>query len=162
MDELRAEFEVAKNSSRNRRKNLLALQRKIAALKFLDPTCGSGNFLTEIYIKLRRLENEILKELLDSQIQLGELNDPIKVSIQNFYGIEINNFAVTVAQTALWIAELKLKRETEEIVHKGLELFPLKSYPNIIQANALHVDWKNFSPDVDYIISNPPFVGNRL
>ena len=113
MDELRFEFEIAKKSVRNRRKNLLALQDKISALKFLDPACGSGNFLTETYICLRRLENEILKELLGSQIQLGELNDPIKVSIKNFYGIEINNFAVTVAQTALWIAELKMKRETE-------------------------------------------------
>ena len=162
MDELRGEFETIKKSSRNRRKNLLELQNKIAALKFLDPACGSGNFLTETYIQLRRLENEILKELLGSQIQLGELNDPIKVSIQNFFGIEINNFAVVVAQTALWIAELKMKRETEEIVHKSLDLFPLKTYANIIEANALHVDWKNFAPDVDYIISNPPFVGNRL
>lgn len=162
MDDLRGEFEIAKKSVRNRRKNLLALQDKISALKFLDPACGSGNFLTETYICLRRLEDEILKELLGSQIQLGELDDPIKVNIKNFYGIEINNFAVTVAQTALWIAELKLKHETEEIVHKSLDLFPLKNYPNIIQANALHVDWKNFAPDVDYIIGNPPIVGNRL
>ena len=157
IDELRFEFEVAKKSARNRRKNLLALQDKIAALKFLDPACGSGNFLTETYICLRRLENEILKELLGTQIQLGELVDPIKITIQNFYGIEINNFAVVVAQTALWIAELKMKRETEEIVHKSLELFPLKIYPNIIQANALHVGW----PKTDYIISNPPFVGHQ-
>ena len=134
------------------------MQDKIAALKFFDPACGSGNFLTETFISLRRLENEILKELLGSQIQLGELNDPIKVSIQNFYGIEINNFAVVVAQTALWIAELKMKRETEEIVHKSLELFPLKSYSNIIQANALHVEW----PKTDYIISNPTFVGASM
>ena len=162
MDDLRVEFESIKKSSRNRRKNFLALQDKIAALKFLDPACGSGNFLTETYICLRRLENEILKELLGSQIQLGELDDPIKVSIQNFFGIEINNFAVTVAQTALWIAELKMKRETEEIVHKNLELFPLKSYANILETNALHVDWKNFAPDVDYIISNPPFVGASM
>ena len=158
MDELRGEFETIKKSARNRRKNLLELQDKIAALKFLDPACGSGNFLTETYIQLRRLENEILKELLGTQITLGELDDPIKITIQNFYGIEINNFAVTVAQTALWIAELKMKRETEEIVHKGLELFPLKSYPNIIQANALHVDWEK----TDYIISNPPFVGASM
>ena len=161
LDDLRAEFDAIKNSSRNRRKNLLALQDKIAALKFFDPASGSGNFLTETYICLRRLENDILKEL-DNKIILGELDDPIKVSIQNFYGIEINNFAVVVAQTALWIAELKMKRETEEIVHKGLELFPLKSYSSIIQANALHVDWKDFSPDVDYIISNPPFVGASM
>lgn len=161
MDDLRADFDTIKQTVRNRRKNLLELQDKIAALKFLDPACGSGNFLTETYICLRRLENEILKELLGTQIQLGELVDPIKITIQNFYGIEINNFAVVVAQTALWIAELKMKRETEEIVHKGLDLFPLKSYPNIIQANALQIDWKNFAPDVDYIISNPPFVGRR-
>ena len=158
MDELRTDFSTVKTSTRNRKENLRALQNKIAALKFLDPACGSGNFLTETYIQLRRLENEILKELLGTQITLGELDDPIKVSIQNFYGIEINNFAVTVAQTALWIAELKMKRETEEIVHKGLELFPLKSYPNILEANALHVDWAK----TDYIISNPPFVGASM
>ena len=158
MDELRGEFEAIKKSARDSLKNLLSLQDKIASLKFLDPACGSGNFLTETYIQLRRLENEILQELLSTH---DELDCTIKVSIKNFYGIEINNFAVVVAQTALWIAELKMKRETEEIVHKGLELFPLKSYPNIIQANALHVDWKNFAPEVNYIISNPPFVGHQ-
>lgn len=158
MNDLRGEFESIKKSTRNRKKNLLELQDKIAALKFLDPACGSGNFLTETYICLRRLENDILKELLGNKIALGELEDPIKVSIQNFFGIEINNFAVTVAQTALWIAELKMKRETEEIVHKGLELFPLKTYPNIIQDNALHIGWAK----TDFIISNPPFVGASM
>ena len=158
MDELRSEFDAIKKSARNRKENLRALQNKIAALKFFDPACGSGNFLTETYIQLRRLENEILKELLGSQITLGELDDPIKITIQNFYGIEINNFAVTVAQTALWIAELKMKRETEAIVHKSLDLFPLKTYANIIEANALHVDWAT----TDYIISNPPFVGASM
>ena len=161
-DDLRNEFDAAKKSARNRRKNLLALQNKIAALKFLDPACGSGNFLTETFISLRRLENDILKELLGTQITLGELDDPIKVSIQNFYGIEINNFAVVVAQTALWIAELKMKRETEAIVHKGLDLFPLKTYANILEDNALHVDWNAFAPAVDFIISNPPFVGASM
>ena len=141
LDDLQAEFEFAKQSARTRRKNLFELQNKISALKFLDPACGSGNFLTESYISLRRIENLILQELLGNQILLGELDNPIKVSINQFYGIEINNFAVTVAQTALWIAELKMKRETEAIVHKDLALFPLKSYSNIIQANALHVEW---------------------
>ena len=162
MDDLRDEFETIKQTVRNRRKNLLALQDKIAALKFFDPACGSGNFLTETYLSLRRLENDILKELLGSQITLGELVDPIKVSIANFYGIEINNFAVVVAQTALWIAELKMKQETEAIMHKGLELLPLKTYANIHEANALHVDWRTIAPDADYIISNPPFVGASM
>ena len=162
LDDLRGEFDAVKNSVRNRKDNLRALQNKIASLKFFDPACGSGNFLTETYICLRRLENEILKELLGSQIQLGELDNPVKVSIANFYGIELNNFAVTVAQTALWIAELKMKRETEAIVHKGLELFPLKSYAGIHEANALHVDWKEFAPAADFIISNPPFVGASM
>lgn len=183
MDELRAEFDAIKNSTRNRRKNLLELQNKIAALKFLDPASGSGNFLTETYICLRRLENEILKEILGGQIQLGELDDPIKVSIQNFYGIEINNFAVAVAQTALWIAELQMMIETQKIINRNLDFLPLKSYPNIREANALHVDWKEFLegssevrnngnsittsllpsfPTSLYIISNPPFVGASM
>ncbi|MBQ6006853.1 MAG: N-6 DNA methylase [Selenomonadaceae bacterium] len=162
MDDLRAEFDTIKKSTRNRRKNLFALQDKIASLKFLDPAAGSGNFLTETYIQLRRLENEILKELLENKIILGDIEDPIKVSIKNFYGIEINNFAVAVAQTALWIAEIKMKRETEEIVHKGLDIFPLKTEAHILEANALHVDWKSFAPEVNYIISNPPFVGASM
>ncbi|MBQ6298427.1 MAG: N-6 DNA methylase [Selenomonadaceae bacterium] len=146
------------NHTSKRRNFLLNLQKKLSEIKILDPACGSGNFLTESYISLRRLENKILQELLGNQITLGELDNPVKVSINQFFGIEINNFAVTVAQTALWIAELKMKRETEAIVHKNLELFPLKTYPNIIQANALHVEWEK----TDYIISNPPFVGASM
>ena len=163
LNDLNAEFinsTYVENSNRgSKRKNfLLNLQKRLSEIKILDPACGSGNFLTESYISLRRLENLILQELLGNQILLGELVNPIKVSINQFFGIEINNFAVTVAQTALWIAELKLKRETEAIVHKNLDLFPLKSYSNIIQANALHVDW----PKTDYIVSNPPFVGASM
>jgi len=101
LDDLREEFATVKASTRNRKKNLLAFQDKLASLKIFDPACGSGNFLTESYLSFRRLENEILKELFGSQIQLGEFVNPIKVSINNFYGIEINDFAVAVAQTAL-------------------------------------------------------------
>ncbi len=163
LDDLNAELSnshiLELNNRGSKRKNfLLNLQKKLSEIKILDPACGSGNFLTESYISLRRLENKILQELLGNQILLGELLNPIKVSINQFFGIEINNFAVTVAQTALWIAELKLKRETEAIVHKNLELLPLKTYPNIIQANALHVDWAK----TDYIVSNPPFVGASM
>ena len=97
--------------------------------------------MTESYLSLRRLENEILKELFGSQIQLGNVFNPIKVSIGQFYGIEINDFAVAVAQTALWIAELQMIQETQEIIHHDLDFLPLKSYATIIKANALRRDW---------------------
>ena len=162
LDELRNELQTIKQSARNRKKNLLAFQDKLATLKIFDPACGSGNFLTESYLSLRRLENEVLKELFGSQIQLGELINPIKISIGQFYGIEINDFAVAVAQTALWIAELQMMQETQEIIHRDLDFLPLKSYANIIEANALQIDWKEICPQPDYIIGNPPFVGKSF
>ena len=163
LDDLKAQLEnytIIEFSLRSskRRNFLLNLQKKLSEIKILDPACGSGNFLTESFISLRRLENLILQELLGNQITLGELDNPVKISIKNFFGIEINNFAVTVAQTALWIAELKMKRETEAIVHRNLPLFPLQTQANIVEANALHVDWAK----TDYIISNPPFVGASM
>ena len=157
LDDLRNEFKTIKT-----RKKLLAFQNKLAAIKIFDPACGSGNFLTESYLSLRRLENEILKELFGSQIQLGELVNPIKVSIAQFYGIEINDFAVAVAQTALWIAELQMIQETQEIIHHDLDFLPLKSYSNIHEGNALRLDWKTIAPEVNFIIGNPPFVGARI
>ena len=154
LDDLRAEFNAIKN-----KKKLAEFHDKLANIKIFDPACGSGNFLTESYLSLRRLENNLLKKMLGSQIQLGELANPIKVSIAQFYGIEINDFAVAVAQTALWIAELQMMIETSEIVHRDLNFLPLKSYANIRKANALRVNWNEFAPNVDYIIGNPPFVG---
>ncbi len=158
MDDLREEFSTLKT-----KKQLRAFQDKLAAIKIFDPACGSGNFLTESYLSLRRLENEVLKALLGTQITLGELDDPIKVSIQNFFGIEINDFAVTVAKTSMWIAELKMKKETAALVHKDLKNFPLKDFENIREGNALHVAWQEVCPpDVNFIISNPPFVGKSF
>ena len=162
LDDLRNELQTIKQSARNRKKNLLAFQDKLASLKIFDPACGSGNFLTESYLSLRRLENEILKELFGSQIQLGELVNPIKVSIGQFYGIEINDFAVAVAQTALWIAELQMIQETQEIIHRDLDFLPLKSYSNIHEDNALKIDWNNICPQPNFIIGNPPFVGKSF
>ena len=162
LDDLRNELHNIKQSARNRKKNLLAFQNKLAAIKIFDPACGSGNFLTESYLSLRRLENEILKELFGSQIQLGEFVNPIKISIGQFFGIEINDFAVAVAQTALWIAELQMIQETQEIIHRNLDFLPLKSYANIHEGNALRLDWRTVAPNVDYIIGNPPFVGKSF
>lgn len=162
MDELNAEFrgikQLPKGWSRNRK--LIKFQDKISQLKFLDPACGSGNFLTETYLSLRRLENEILKELYTQRF-LGDIVDPVKVSINQFYGIEINDFAVSVARTALWISESQMLQETEDIVHKGLEFLPLKTYENIVEANALHIDWETVvsKNDLNYIVGNPPFGG---
>ncbi|MBQ4403346.1 MAG: class I SAM-dependent DNA methyltransferase [Selenomonadaceae bacterium] len=160
MDDLRDEFELAKRKQiKNRAAALLELQNKLAALKFLDPACGSGNFLTETFISLRRLENEILEELRPL-INLPE--NPVKVSINQFYGIEINSFAVAVAQTALWIAENQMLQETEGALGKNLQALPLKNFSTIVKANALQIDWKKIVRNVDFIIGNPPFVGARL
>ena len=164
LDELTDEFkQIISSPVKSRKKILLDFQNKLAALKFFDPACGSGNFLTESFICLRRLENNILRELFGAQIQLGEFNNPVKVSIQQFYGVEINDFACTVARTALWIAELQMIKETMEIIHRDLDFLPLKSYVNIIEGNALSLDWKNILPsDVNFIMGNPPFVGASM
>lgn len=137
--------------------------KKLSELSFLDPACGSGNFLTETYLSLRRLENRALDAINQGQITL-DTGNLIKVSIGQFYGIEINDFAVTVAKTALWIAESQMMKETEEIVHMSLDFLPLKSYANIVEGNALRMDWETVVPkhELNYIMGNPPFVGARL
>ena len=167
LDELKQEFEAIKEIKvlKTREKKLHAFQEKLSKLKFLDPACGSGNFLTETYLSIRRLENEILKELNQGQIVFGGLGayKPIQVSISQFYGIEINDFAVTVAKTALWIAESQMMKETEDVVHMQLDFLPLKTNANIVEGNALQTDWEQIVPknELSYIMGNPPFVGAR-
>ncbi len=166
-DALSAELEeiAAVPVEKTKQRKLDEFQKKLASLTFLDPACGSGNFLTETYISLRRLENKLLAIRYNDQIMLGlsDLN-PIKVSIGQFYGIEINDFAVTVAKTALWIAESQMMKETEEIVRMHLDFLPLRSYANITEGNALRVDWETVVPKakLNYIMGNPPFVGYSL
>ena len=160
IDDLRAEF----NKIKTDKKALIKFQDKLAHITVFDPACGSGNFLTESYIQLRKLENDALKIIYaDGQIILGDVFNPVKVSIQQFYGIEIDDFAVKVAQVALWISEIKMLQETAEIIHKKLEVFPLKSYSNIHRTNALTTDWQNViaAQNLNYIISNPPFLGTK-
>ncbi|WP_418615068.1 DNA methyltransferase [[Ruminococcus] torques] len=167
LDELKNEFQkiLQIQVRRTKDKRLDEFQNKLAGLTFLDPACGSGNFLTETYLSLRRLENEVIQEKLNGQITLGEVRNPIKVSIQQFYGIEINDFAVTVAKTALWIAESQMLEETKSIVYGFNDDFlPLKTYVNITEGNALQIDWKDvIAPErLSYIMGNPPFVGTKL
>ena len=138
---------------KTRLRRLDEYQEKLASLTFLDPACGSGNFLTETYLSLRRLENEVLREKYHGQMMMGEFLNPVKVSIHQFYGIEINDFAVTVATTALWISEAQMLAETEKIIQHDIDFLPLKSYANIKEGNALRMDWSTLEKDttVPYI-----------
>ena len=166
LDELQTEFhEILKiQVQRTKVKRLDEFQNKLASLTFLDPACGSGNFLTETYLSLRRLENEVIREKVGGQMTLGDVHNPIRVSIQQFYGIEINDFAVTVAKTALWIAESQMMEETKNFVYGFNDDFlPLKTYVNITEGNALRLDWNNVisKSRLNYVMGNPPFVGAR-
>ncbi len=167
LNDLRRELDeiLEEKVERQRQKKLDDFQDRLASLTFLDPACGSGNFLTETYLSLRRLENEVIRERFHGQAFLGfEEVNPVKVGIHQFYGIEINDFAVTVATTALWISEAQMLRETEKIIKHDIEFLPLKSYSNIVEGNALHVDWQSVVPKekLNFIIGNPPFVGARM
>ena len=159
LDNLKAELAAIKDEPLEKKRVQIAreYQDKLASLKFLDPACGSGNFLTETYLSLRRLENEAM-------LIIGDLFNPIKVDIHQFYGIEINDFAVSTATTALWIAEAQMMAETERLMHVNLDFLPLKTYHNIVEGNALRLDWNDVVPssELNYIMGNPPFVGARL
>ncbi len=158
-EELKSALELKVPSTRN--KKLEEFRTKIGKMTFLDPACGSGNFLTETYTSLRKMENEALRALNQGQISLGESLSPIQVHISQFYGIEINDFAVTVARTALWIAESQMMKETEDIVGQSLDFLPLKSAAHICEGNALVIDWNSVIPanKLNYVMGNPPFLG---
>ena len=158
LNDLRRELDgiLEEKIEKQRVRKLEAFQTKLASLTFLDPACGSGNFLTETYLSLRRLENEAIRERYHGQAMLGVFVNPIKVSIQQFYGIEINDFAVTVATTALWISEAQMLAETERIVHQDIDFLPLKTYHNIREGNALRIPWDEWevSESIPYIITH--------
>lgn len=178
LEDLKKEFlEIsALTVATTKQTRLERFQNKLAGLTFLDPACGSGNFLTETYLSLRRLENQTIAEMIAAsrekgkaqvggQIMMGGARSiDVKVSISQFYGIEINDFAVTVAKTALWIAESQMLKETEEIVLMHLDFLPLKTNAYIVEGNALRMDWASIVPKtkLSYIMGNPPFVGARL
>lgn len=168
LDDLRDKLNKAESIKNEKKRNeeLRKFQEYLGTLKFFDPACGSGNFLTETYLSLRRLENEAL-EVIQGGIIALDLEGTIKVSIQQFYGIEINDFAVKVAKTALWIAEAQMFQETKNIIYNpsGLkDILPLETYENIVEGNALRTDWNEVLPNTEcnYIMGNPPFIGARL
>ena len=192
LNDLRQELDdiLAEPVLKQRQKRLREYQDRLASLTFLDPACGSGNFLTETYLSLRHLENRAIRALYEGHSMFiggDDFINPVKVSIYQFHGIEINDFAVTVAATALWISEAQMLAETERIVSHDFEFLPLKDYPNIHEANALRIDWRSLftpatqdvavennieettessdNPEIrlpDYIMGNPPFIGARM
>ncbi len=168
LNELREKLDdaLAYKNEKTRNEKLIEFQNYIASLNFLDPACGSGNFLTETYLSLRRLENEMLSAMSKGMMML-DIADTIKVSIQQFYGIEVNDFAVKVAKTALWIAEAQMWTETKKIISSFTNIsdfLPLETYDNIVEENALIIDWNEIISNTkcNYIMGNPPFVGARL
>lgn len=163
LDDLKEELNKIKsgkqiNKLKNDAKNF---QVKLSQLKFFDPACGSGNFLTETYLQLRKLENEAIKLQIDNPML--DTENRIMVSINQFYGIEINDFAVSVAKTAMWIAESQMWEETRNILYANDNFLPLKTYVNIKEGNALRMDWNEVLPNYQcsYIMGNPPFLGYK-
>ena len=165
LDNLNAEFaQIADMKQANPRKQALAaFQDKLASLTFFDPACGSGNFLTETFLSLRRLENKVIQAMFGGE-NVFTFDILIKVNISQFYGIEINDFACTVAKTALWIAESQTLKETSAIAGRPIDFLPLKTNAYIHEGNALRIDWGEIiAPDkLNYIMGNPPFVGQAM
>jgi len=163
LDDLRSEL----NQAGNHKQKLIQLQDKMASLKFLDPACGSGNFLTQAYLDLRELENTIIERLLAADSEHGQtgldVNEQsfVKVNVGQFFGIEINDFAVSVANTALWIADHRANLQTSNILNRPIVNLPLKKYDHIICENALRFEWGKLLPagECNYVMGNPPFIG---
>ena len=145
----------------SRTRKLNAFQDKLSGIRVLDPACGSGNFLTETFLSLRRLENKVIKELHHGQMMIGEYRNPVKVSIEQFYGIEINDFAVNVAKTAMWIAESQMRDETARMITLEDDFLPLTRQTHIHHGNALRTEWSDIvkPEELTYIVGNPPFLG---
>lgn len=166
LNDLKAELEDIKQYKNKKtiKEKAIAFQEKLSNLTFFDPACGSGNFLTETFLSLRRLENEAIRLELggESVLDVGQAGDWIHVSIQQFFGIEINDFAVSVAKTALWIAEDQMMKETQDLVYApDWDFLPLKTYTKIHEGNALRMDWNKILPNYacHFVMGNPPFLG---
>lgn len=165
LNDLHDGFDKIQNMGNNNQRIIKAreFREKLGKLKFFDPACGSGNFLTETYLSLRKMENECLRIITGDQgtLAITDDSDP-KVKIQNFYGIEINDFAVSVARTAMWIAESQMWEQTKDITFANKDFLPLDSNDSIYEGNALRMDWNDIVKpyDLNYIMGNPPFVAN--
>src|SRR5699024_8361193 len=159
MDELKEKFDNAYNSV----PQLEKLLDRIGKIKIFDPACGSGNFLVIAYKQLRQLEHAILERLGDLSIKHQRISLESRINIENFYGIEIDDFAVEVAILSLWIAKHQMNAEFYEKFNLKIELIPLKEAGQIVQGNAARVDWNDVCPNDGgeiYLIGNPPYYGS--
>ena len=170
LDDLKDKFIDIRDSEdltpRQKKNRYARLHQQMCTLKFFDPACGSGNFLTETYICLRKLEDVLLGELQAGQTGFSFESEAMgqRVRLSQFYGIEINDFAVTVAETALWISRLKANGETSMLLSMGDDDFPLHEAAHIVHGNALRMDWNEVVPanQCSFILGNPPFYGARM
>ena len=163
LDGLRVDFEEAK-SGLNRRAALERFQDRLAGLKFLDPACGSGNFLAVAYRELRRLELEVILELHDTRTQRMSVDGLSKVDLHQFYGIEVKPFSARIAEISMWMTDHLMNRELGERYGLTYARIPHKSSPNIRCADALETDWNDLLPAIqcDYILGNPPYGGSKV
>ena len=167
LDEFRAEFAAARKDKSGRGKSrLLALQKKLAALRFLDPACGCGNFLVITYRELRALELEILLTLHAGQQQMGEADvfNLSLIDVDQMFGLEIEEFPARIAEVALWLTDHQANVRLSEAFGQFYKRIPLRKSPHIRVANALRTDWRTvLAPaECSYILGNPPFVGKHL
>ncbi|MGR0481346.1 MAG: class I SAM-dependent DNA methyltransferase [Candidatus Electronema sp. V4] len=161
LDSLREDFVKVKG---NRRK-LEELHKKLRGLTFLDPACGCGNFLVIAYRELRLLELDILRELHKSGQQNLDVRGLIRLNVDQFFGIEIEEFPAQIAQVALWLTDHQMNQQVSEEFGLYFARIPLKTSPNIVCANALRMDWNELVPaerlSFSFIMGNPPFVGHH-
>ncbi len=161
LDELKDEFDAAYDS----RRVLEALLERISQIKVFDPACGSGNFLVIAYKELRRLEHAILERLAEVDVNHQVLYAESKINIENFYGVELDDFAVEVAILSLWIAKHQMNAEFKEKFNLSIPLIPLKETGQIQEGNAARIDWQtvcsNDGAEEIYLIGNPPYAGSK-
>lgn len=160
LDELREEFERVKRD----KKRLLAFHRKLGSIRMLDPACGCGNFLVIAYRELRLLELDVLRETFKaSSSSLLDIGQIMFVDVDQFYGIEIEEFPAQIAQVALWMTDHQMNLRVSEEFGQYFARLPLNKAPSIVHGNALTIDWRTVVAPMDltYIVGNPPFLGKK-
>lgn len=166
LNDLRTEFDgILKIKTTDLKiSKLEKFHEKLSNLNFLDPACGSGNFLIVAYRELRRLEHEVLDEIHQGQTILFDVTDYIKVEISQFYGFEIVPYAISVAKIGLWIMDHLMNIEASDLFGRLFLRLPLHASGNLYAIDALTNDWEKFinPKELDYILGNPPFIGARL